>query len=96
MRTARSVCPGICRQACRSSRSGWLPARRAGGIIASLSLPMMMPALIIGVSLICFFVRFLDLRLNLLTVTLSQLVIAQPFVILIVETREHKESRKRR
>jgi len=64
-----------------------LPSRKAGGIIAGLSLPMMMPALIIGVSLICFFVRFLDLRLNLLTVTLGQLVIAQPFVILIVHAR---------
>jgi spermidine/putrescine transport system permease protein len=62
-------------------------ARRAGGIIAALSLPMMMPALVIGVSLICFFVRFLDLPLSLFTVTLGQLVIAQPFVILIVYAR---------
>jgi spermidine/putrescine transport system permease protein len=64
-----------------------LPVRQAGGIIATLSLPMMMPALIIGVSLICFFLRFLDLRLSLVTVTLGQLVIAQPFVILIVYAR---------
>ena len=64
-----------------------MPTRRAGGIIAALSLPMMMPALIIGVSLICFFVRFLDLRLSLLTVTLGQIVIALPFVILIVYAR---------
>jgi spermidine/putrescine transport system permease protein len=62
-------------------------ARQAGGIIAALSLPMMMPALVIGVSLICFFVRFLDLPLSLFTVTLGQLVIAQPFVILIVYAR---------
>src|SRR5262249_35561478 len=61
--------------------------RRAESIMAALSLPMMMPALVIGVSLICFFVRFLDLRLSLFTVTLGQLVIVQPFVILIVHAR---------
>ena len=64
-----------------------LPVRQAGSFIATLGLPMMMPALIIGVALICFFVRFLQLPLSLFTVTLGQLVIAQPFVILIVYAR---------
>lgn len=64
-----------------------MPARRAGTLINALSLPVMMPALIIGVSLICYFVRFLDLRLSLLTVIMGHLVIAQPFVVLIVYAR---------
>jgi spermidine/putrescine transport system permease protein len=62
-------------------------ARRAGALINALSLPVMLPALIIGVSLICYFVRFLDLRLSLLTVIFGHLVIAQPFVVLIVHAR---------
>jgi spermidine/putrescine transport system permease protein len=64
-----------------------MPPWRAGNLINALSLPVMLPALIIGVSLICFFVRFLDIRLSLLTVILGHLVIALPFVILIVYAR---------
>ncbi|MEX0807742.1 MAG: ABC transporter permease [Dongiaceae bacterium] len=64
-----------------------MPPRRAGRIINALSLPVMLPALIIGISLICYFVRFLDIRLSLLTVILGHLVIAQPFVLLIVYAR---------
>jgi spermidine/putrescine transport system permease protein len=64
-----------------------MPPRRAGNIINALSLPVMLPALIIGISLICYFVRFLDIRLSLLTVILGHLVIAQPFVVLIVYAR---------
>ena len=54
---------------------------------ALLSVPMMMPALIIGIALLCYFVRLLDLPLGLGTVILGHLVIAQPFVILIVYAR---------
>jgi spermidine/putrescine transport system permease protein len=63
------------------------PARRAGWLINAFSVPMMMPALIIGIALLSFFVRFLDVQLNLATVILGHLVIAQPFVILIVYAR---------
>lgn len=61
--------------------------RRAGALINALSLPVMLPALIIGISLICYFVRFLDIRLSLITVIFGHLVIAQPFVVLIVYAR---------
>ena len=40
-------------------------ARRASLLIAALSAPMMLPALIIGVALLSYFVRFLDLPLGL-------------------------------
>ncbi len=64
-----------------------LRPRWAGTITNLLGVPMMLPALIIGVALICYFVRFLDVKLSLVTVILGQLVIAQPFVILIVFAR---------
>jgi spermidine/putrescine transport system permease protein len=64
-----------------------LPPRAAGRLIAGFSLPMMLPALIIGVALLSFFVRFLGFQLSLATVILGHLVIAQPFVILIVYAR---------
>ena len=48
---------------------------------------MMMPALIIGIALLSFFVRLLDLPLSLGTVILGHLLIAQPFVILVVHAR---------
>jgi spermidine/putrescine transport system permease protein len=62
-------------------------ARRAAWIIALLSVPMMLPALIIGVALMSYLVRFVDLPLGLPTVILGHLVIAQPFVIMIVYAR---------
>jgi spermidine/putrescine transport system permease protein len=61
--------------------------RHAGTIIGLLSIPMMMPALIIGIALLSYFVRFLDLRLDLGTVILGHVLISQPFVILIVYAR---------
>ncbi len=64
-----------------------MPARRAGVLINAVTLPVMLPALIVGVALISFFVRFLELRLSLFTVILGHLVIAQPFVVLIVHAR---------
>jgi spermidine/putrescine transport system permease protein len=64
-----------------------LRPRQAGVFINILSIPMMMPALIIGVSLMSYFVRFLDMPLGLWTVVLGHVVIAQPFVVLIVYAR---------
>ncbi len=61
--------------------------RRAALLLNLLSIPMMLPALILGIALICYFVRLLDLRLGLGTVILGHLVIAQPFVVLIVYAR---------
>jgi len=61
--------------------------RRAAMTIGLLSVPMMMPALIIGIALLSYFVRLLDLPLSLGTVILGHLLIAQPFVILVVHAR---------
>ena len=64
-----------------------MPRWQAERIIAMLSLPMMMPALIIGIALISTFVRLLTIRLGLTTVILGQLVVVQPFVVAIVYAR---------
>lgn len=61
--------------------------RRAGFLIGLISVPMMLPALIIGVAMMSYFVRLVDLPLGLPTVIIGHLVIAQPFVILIVFSR---------
>ena len=61
--------------------------RNAAITISLLSVPMMLPALIIGIALLSYFVRLLDLPLSLGTVVLGHLLIAQPFVILIVYAR---------
>ena len=64
-----------------------LNVARANAVINALSVPMMLPALIIGVALMSYFVRLLEIPLGLGTVVLGHLVIAQPFVILIVFAR---------
>jgi spermidine/putrescine transport system permease protein len=61
--------------------------RHARLAMTLLSVPMMIPALIIGIALLSYFVRLLDLPLSLGTVILGHLLIAQPFVILIVYAR---------
>jgi spermidine/putrescine transport system permease protein len=61
--------------------------RRAGLLIGAVSIPMMLPALLIGVALMSCFVRLMDLPLGLPSVIIGHLVIAQPFVILIVYAR---------
>ena len=64
-----------------------MTARRAEALIGIISIPMMLPALIIGVAMMSYFVRLVDLPLGLPTVIIGHLVIAQPFVILIVFSR---------
>ena len=64
-----------------------LPARLASALASLISIPMMLPALILGIALVCFFVRFLAVPLGLGTVILGQMVVAQPFVLLIVFAR---------
>jgi spermidine/putrescine transport system permease protein len=61
--------------------------RWAGASMTALMAPMMLPALIIGVSLLSYFVRFLKISLGLPTVILSHLVIVVPFVVAIVFAR---------
>jgi spermidine/putrescine transport system permease protein len=61
--------------------------RWAGAAMTALMAPMMLPALIIGVALLSYFVRFLKVPLGLPTVILSQLVIVVPFVVAIVFAR---------
>lgn len=64
-----------------------LAPRLTQTLIAIVSVPMMLPALIIGVAMMTYFVRMIHLPLGLPTVILGHLVIAQPFVILIVFSR---------
>lgn len=68
-----------------------MPARTAGLSLLVISLPVMIPALVIGASLMTFFVRVVErnlgLDLGLHTVVLGHLIITQPFVILVVHAR---------
>jgi spermidine/putrescine transport system permease protein len=64
-----------------------LPARLAGMLLLLVGLPIMLPALIVGIALLSFFARILGVGLGLPTVILGHLVITQPFVILIVHAR---------
>jgi spermidine/putrescine transport system permease protein len=50
-------------------------------------LPIMVPGVLIGVSLLIYFARAADLQLSLLTVIAGQLVVTVPFVVLIVASR---------
>ena len=60
---------------------------RAQALIDVLSAPMMLPALIIGIALLSFFVRSIAVPLGLPTVILGQLVVVAPFVIAILYAR---------
>src|SRR5262245_58430310 len=60
-----------------------LPRRAATSLLAVLSLPMMLPPLVLAVSLATFYVS-LGMQLNLVTVTASHILLTQPFVILVV------------
>jgi len=63
-----------------------LPPRQAQAAIAALCLPLMLPPLFLAVSLLVFFV-FLGVPLGLLTVILSHLLFALPFVVIVVYAR---------
>ena len=58
----------------------------AGISIAILTLPVMLPPLVLALTLLSFF-SSLDIRLGLQTVILGHLVFTQPFVILVVHAR---------
>ena len=63
-----------------------LGARAAGVSMLLLSLPVMLPPLVLGIALLSYF-SSLDLKLGLPTVILAHLVFTQPFVVLIVHAR---------
>ena len=63
-----------------------MPKRHASVIMALLTLPVMLPPLVLGVALLSFYVS-IDLKLGLPTVIISHVLFAQPFVILIVHAR---------
>jgi spermidine/putrescine transport system permease protein len=62
-----------------------LPFR--SGIRAALTLPIMLPGLLIGVSLLTFFTGVLHVALSNQTVVIGQSVYVTPFVILVVASR---------
>jgi len=64
-----------------------LRPRVAGGIMMALSLPIMVPPLMLGVMFLSYYAVWLDLRLGLHTVILSHIAFTQPVVILIVHAR---------
>ena len=59
----------------------------SGPWLIALCLPIMMPPLVIGVALLVYFVRWVEMDLSLATVMLGHVVITQPFVVLIVYAR---------
>ena len=60
----------------------------------AFTLPIMVPGVLIGVSLLIFFARAADLPLSLATVIAGQLVVTVPFVLLIVASRLQGFDRK--
>jgi spermidine/putrescine transport system permease protein len=64
-----------------------LRPRASGGILFALSLPMMLPPLLLAIALVVFFVAALGITLGLDTVIASHVVVTQPFVVLIVFAR---------
>lgn len=63
-----------------------MPKRHASIIMGLLTLPVMLPPLVLGVALLSFYVS-IDLKLGLPTVIVSHVLFAQPFVILVVHAR---------
>jgi spermidine/putrescine transport system permease protein len=55
----------------------------------AFTLPIMVPGVLIGVALLIYFARAMDLTLSLVTVIAGQLVVTVPFVVLIVASRLH-------
>jgi ABC-type spermidine/putrescine transport system permease subunit II len=58
------------------------------------TLPIMVPGVLIGVSLLIFFARAASIPLSLATVIAGQLVVTVPFVVLIVASRLQSFDRK--
>lgn len=56
-------------------------------LLAVLSLPVLLPPLVVAIAIVVLFVRGLGLGLGLPVVVLGHILVAQPFVILIVMAR---------
>jgi spermidine/putrescine transport system permease protein len=63
-----------------------LAPKRASLVMSVLTLPVMLPPLVLAVALLSFFVS-VGLKLGLVSVIISHLLFTQPFVILIVHAR---------
>ncbi|HET7910641.1 MAG TPA: ABC transporter permease [Pseudolabrys sp.] len=63
-----------------------LPRRRSALAMGILTLPLMLPPLVLAVALLSFFVA-LGLHLGLQTVILGHVLFTQPFVVLVVYAR---------
>jgi len=59
----------------------------ARGILAALSLPVLLPPLVVAIAIVVLFVRGLGIGLGIPVVVLGHILVAQPFVILIVMAR---------
>ena len=63
-----------------------VPPRQAAFALSVLSVPLMLPPLMLGVALLSFYVQ-IGVPLGLLTVVLSHLLFTLPFVVLILYAR---------
>ncbi len=61
--------------------------RRADAVRIVATMPIMLPGILLGIAMLIFFRRILDLELSLLTVIAGHLVFTTPFVVLIVAAR---------
>jgi ABC-type spermidine/putrescine transport system permease subunit II len=61
--------------------------RYPGATRVAATLPIMLPGMLLGIAILIFMRRVLDLQLSLLTVVAGHLVLTVPFVILIVAAR---------
>lgn len=61
--------------------------RYPGAARVLATLPIMLPGILLGIGILIFLRRVLDLQLSLVTVTAGHLVLTVPFVILIVAAR---------
>lgn len=59
----------------------------ARSVLAALSLPVLLPPLVVAIAIVVLFVRGLGVGLGLPVVVLGHILVAQPFVILIVMAR---------
>jgi spermidine/putrescine transport system permease protein len=56
-------------------------------VLAALSLPVLLPPLVVAIAIVVLIVRGLGLRLGLPVVVLGHVLVSQPFVVLIVMAR---------
>ncbi len=61
--------------------------RHSDAVRIVATMPIMLPGILLGIAMLIFFRRVLDLELSLLTVIAGHLVFTTPFVVLIVAAR---------